>query len=77
MDSLVPLVLRASALVVVAVLVAAWEARVVLTSRTVVGSPSDDRPCEAETARHRRVETIVGECSIWDRMGFARIDLVS
>jgi hypothetical protein len=25
-----------------------------------VGSPCDDRPCEAEMARHRRVEAIVG-----------------
>jgi hypothetical protein len=55
----VPTVLRACALVVVAVLVAAWDARVVLTDSTVAGSPGDDRPCEAETARRTKFSTVV------------------
>jgi hypothetical protein len=46
-----PFFVHDCALVVVAVLVAAWDARVVLAASAVTVSPGDDRPCEAETAR--------------------------
>ena len=52
----VPIVLCAGALVVVTVLVAARDALVVLAATAVVGSPGDDRPREAETARQRPSE---------------------
>jgi hypothetical protein len=49
-----PLILRACALVVVAVLVAAGDAVVVLAAGAVAGSPCDDRPCVRVTVRPKR-----------------------
>jgi hypothetical protein len=50
-----PTVLCAGGLVVVAVLVAARDARVVLAATVIVGAPGDDRPRDAETTRQRGI----------------------